>query len=83
MLNPNQSVCVDSAKASQQATVAGGLVVDVPPRSGLMGSSTLPNVPPPYQPVNVGHLDSSSSLDDTQDYLLLLHCESKKPEPSR
>ncbi|KAB5581393.1 hypothetical protein PHYPO_G00175130 [Pangasianodon hypophthalmus] len=73
----------DSAKASQQAAVAGGLVVDVPPRSGLMGSSALPSVPPPYQPVSVGHLDSSSSLDDTQDYLLLLHCESKKPEPSR
>ncbi|XP_053088333.1 GRB2-associated-binding protein 1 isoform X5 [Pangasianodon hypophthalmus] len=72
----------DSAKASQQAAVAGGLVVDVPPRSGLMGSSALPSVPPPYQPVSVGHLDSSSSLDDTQDYLLLLHCESKKPEPS-
>ncbi|XP_058242318.1 GRB2-associated-binding protein 1 isoform X3 [Hemibagrus wyckioides] len=73
----------DSAKASQHAAVAGGLVVDVPPRSGLMGSSTMPSVPPPYQPVSVGHLDSSSSLDDTQDYLLLLHCESKKPEPSR
>ncbi|TSK22478.1 Ubiquitin carboxyl-terminal hydrolase 38 [Bagarius yarrelli] len=72
----------DSVKASQHAAVSGGLVVDVPPRSGLMGSSTLPSVPPPYQPVSVGHLDSSSSLDDTQDYLLLLHCESKKPEPS-
>ncbi|KAK3573160.1 hypothetical protein QTP86_014099, partial [Hemibagrus guttatus] len=72
----------DSAKASQHTAVAGGLVVDVPPRSGLMGSSTMPSVPPPYQPVSVGHLDSSSSLEDTQDYLLLLHCESKKPETS-
>ncbi|KAM9477891.1 GRB2-associated-binding protein 1 isoform 2-T2 [Clarias gariepinus] len=73
----------DSAKASHQAALPGNLVVDVPPRSGLMGSSALPSVPPPYQPVSVGHLDSSSSLDDTQDYLLLRHCESKKPEPSR
>ncbi|XP_053478026.1 GRB2-associated-binding protein 1 isoform X2 [Ictalurus furcatus] len=72
----------DSAKASHQSTMGGGSVMDVPPRSGLMGSSSLPSVPPPYQPVSVGHLDSSSSLDDTQDYLLLLHCESKKPEPS-
>ncbi|XP_017319549.1 GRB2-associated-binding protein 1 isoform X4 [Ictalurus punctatus] len=73
----------DSAKASHQSAMGGGSVMDVPPRSGLMGSSALPSVPPPYQPVSVGHLDSSSSLDDTQDYLLLLHCESKKPEPSR
>ncbi|XP_046720823.1 GRB2-associated-binding protein 1 isoform X7 [Silurus meridionalis] len=78
----NKRTSSDSAKASQQVPMAGGLVVDVPPRSGMMGSSALPCVPPPYQPVNVGHLDSSSSLDDTQDYLLLRHCESKKPEPS-
>ncbi|XP_062852297.1 GRB2-associated-binding protein 1 isoform X2 [Trichomycterus rosablanca] len=71
----------DSVKVSHQA--AGGLVVDMPSRLGMVGSSTQPSVPPPYQPVSVGPLESSSSLDDTQDYLLLLHCESKKPEPSR
>ncbi|XP_017573151.1 GRB2-associated-binding protein 1 isoform X3 [Pygocentrus nattereri] len=73
----------DSAKASHQAAVSAGLVVDVPPHAGMVGPSVLASVPPPYQPVSVRHLESSSSLDDTQDYLLLLHCESKKPEASR
>ncbi|XP_036430911.1 GRB2-associated-binding protein 1 isoform X8 [Colossoma macropomum] len=72
----------DSAKASHQAAVSAGLVVDVPPHAGMVGPSVLASVPPPYQPVSVRHLESSSSLDDTQDYLLLLHCESKKPEAS-
>ncbi|XP_026885679.2 GRB2-associated-binding protein 1 isoform X4 [Electrophorus electricus] len=71
----------DSAKASHQAAVTGALVVDMAPHAGGMGHSALTPMPPPYQPVSVRHLESSSSLDDTQDYLLLLHCESKKPEP--
>ncbi|XP_076831054.1 GRB2-associated-binding protein 1 isoform X7 [Brachyhypopomus gauderio] len=73
----------DSAKASHQAAVGGAQVVDTPPHAGGMGHPALASVPPPYQPVSFRHLESSSSLDDTQDYLLLLHCESKKPEPSR
>uniref|UniRef100_A0A8B9HIN6 GRB2-associated binding protein 1 n=1 Tax=Astyanax mexicanus TaxID=7994 RepID=A0A8B9HIN6_ASTMX len=64
-------------------TCSAALVVDVPPHAGVVGPSVLASVPPPYQPVNVRHLESTSSLDDTQDYLLLLHCESKKPEASR
>ncbi|XP_076831049.1 GRB2-associated-binding protein 1 isoform X2 [Brachyhypopomus gauderio] len=72
----------DSAKASHQAAVGGAQVVDTPPHAGGMGHPALASVPPPYQPVSFRHLESSSSLDDTQDYLLLLHCESKKPEPS-
>ncbi|XP_072534637.1 GRB2-associated-binding protein 1 isoform X2 [Salminus brasiliensis] len=79
--NPTDSD--DPTKASHQAAVGGGLVVDVPPHAGVVGPSVLASVPPPYQPVNIRHLESSSSLDDTQDYLLLLHCESKKPEASR
>lgn len=67
------------SEASQHAAVG----LDLAPRSEMIGSSVLARVPPPYQPVSVGHLDSSSSLDDTQDYLLLQHCESKKPEPGR
>ncbi|XP_066534777.1 GRB2-associated-binding protein 1 isoform X2 [Hoplias malabaricus] len=79
--NPTDSE--DSAKASHQAAASMGVVVDVPPHAGLVGPSPLASMPPPYQPVSVRHLESSSSLDDTQDYLLLLHCESKKPEASR
>lgn len=60
--------------------------MDVAPNAGLggvVGASALGNVPPPYQPVNVRHLESSSSLDEPQDYLWLANCESKKPEPNR
>ncbi|XP_051558866.1 GRB2-associated-binding protein 1-like isoform X4 [Myxocyprinus asiaticus] len=74
----------DSAKVSHQVNVAGGLVVDVAPNVGLggvLGASALVNVPPPYHPVSVKHLDSSS-LDEPQDYLWLVNCESKKPEPN-
>ncbi|XP_051982977.1 GRB2-associated-binding protein 1-like isoform X5 [Xyrauchen texanus] len=75
----------DSAKVSHQVNVAGGLVVDVAPNAGLggvLGASALVNLPPPYHPVSVKHLDSSS-LDEPQDYLWLVNCESKKPEPNR
>uniref|UniRef100_A0AAR2LIX8 PH domain-containing protein n=1 Tax=Pygocentrus nattereri TaxID=42514 RepID=A0AAR2LIX8_PYGNA len=42
----------DSAKASHQAAVSAGLVVDVPPHAGMVGPSVLASVPPPYQPVS-------------------------------
>ncbi|XP_028832235.1 GRB2-associated-binding protein 1 isoform X2 [Denticeps clupeoides] len=72
----------DSAKALQQA---GGAVVDVTLSSVPVGAgpSSFHNVPPPYHPVSVRHLDSSSSQDEPPDYLWLVNCESKKPEPSR
>uniref|UniRef100_A0A8C5E8B2 PH domain-containing protein n=1 Tax=Gouania willdenowi TaxID=441366 RepID=A0A8C5E8B2_GOUWI len=46
-------------------------------------AAVLSSVPPPYQPVNVRHLDSQSSSEEPQDYLWLAHCESKKPEHNR
>ncbi|XP_036407037.1 GRB2-associated-binding protein 1 isoform X2 [Megalops cyprinoides] len=72
----------DSSKPSHQASSA---VMDVPPHPGLvtMSPSPINNVPPPYQPVSVRHLESSSSLEEPQDYLWLVNCESKKPEPAR
>ncbi|XP_072898877.1 GRB2-associated-binding protein 1 isoform X3 [Hemitrygon akajei] len=39
------------------------------------------SLPPPYQPINIQHLESFSSQEDPQDYLWLANCESKKPEP--
>ncbi|XP_041699200.2 GRB2-associated-binding protein 1 isoform X9 [Coregonus clupeaformis] len=76
----------EAAKAAHQAG-SGGSVVDTPPHPGLgvLGGppAMLTNVPPPYQPVSVRHLDSESSLDEPQDYLWLVNCESKKPEPNR
>ncbi|XP_067261340.1 GRB2-associated-binding protein 1 isoform X2 [Chanodichthys erythropterus] len=75
----------DSAKVSHQVNVPGGLVVDIAPSGvpgGALGASALANLPPPYQPVSIRPLGSSSSLDEPQDYLWLLNCESKKPEPN-
>ncbi|XDV15235.1 hypothetical protein PO909_015359, partial [Leuciscus waleckii] len=76
----------DSTKVSHQVNVPGGLVVDMAPSGGsggALGASALANLPPPYQPVSIRPLGSSSSLDEPQDYLWLLNCESKKPEPNR
>lgn len=76
----------DPTKVSHQVNVPGGLVVDMAPSGGpggALGASALVNLPPPYQPVSIRPLGSSSSLDEPQDYLWLLNCESKKPEPNR
>ncbi|XP_060913389.1 GRB2-associated-binding protein 1 isoform X4 [Labrus mixtus] len=76
----------EAAKAAHQAVI-GGLVVDTPPHPALGNivgpAAMLTNVPPPYQPVSVRHLDSQSSTEEPQDYLWLVNCESKKPEPNR
>ncbi|XP_070834367.1 GRB2-associated-binding protein 1 isoform X1 [Chaetodon trifascialis] len=76
----------EAAKAAHQSAI-GGLVVDTPPHPALGNivgpAAVLSNVPPPYQPVSVRHLDSQSSSEEPQDYLWLVNCESKKPEPNR
>ncbi|XP_058496943.1 GRB2-associated-binding protein 1 isoform X5 [Solea solea] len=77
----------EAAKAAHQSVI-GSLVVDTPPHPALgnivgPAAGILSSVPPPYQPVNVRHLDSQSSTEEPQDYLWLVNCESKKPEPNR
>ncbi|XP_042284881.1 GRB2-associated-binding protein 1 isoform X7 [Thunnus albacares] len=76
----------EAAKAAHQSAI-GGLVVDTPPHPALGNivgpAAMLSSVPPPYQPVSVRHLDSQSSSEEPQDYLWLVNCESKKPEPNR
>ncbi|XP_025049782.1 GRB2-associated-binding protein 1 isoform X6 [Alligator sinensis] len=66
-----------------------------PPGSSLQASADLPlavntslpsmqaesSLPPPYQLINIPSLESSCSQEDPQDYLLLINCQSKKPEP--
>lgn len=88
-VKPNLSVFFvlsEAAKAAHQSAI-GGLVVDTPPHQALSSiggpPAVLTNVPPPYQPVSVRHLDSQSSSEEPQDYLWLVNCESKKPEPNR
>lgn len=72
----------EASKAAHQSAV-----VDTPPHSALGNiggpAAVLSSVPPPYQPVSVRHLDSQSSSEEPQDYLWLVNCESKKPEPNR
>ncbi|MFT7815151.1 GRB2-associated-binding protein 1-like [Arapaima gigas] len=53
------------------------------PAMGDVEPSSMTGVPPPYHPVSVRHLESSSSQEETPDYLLLVNCESKKPTSSR
>nr|XP_057921417.1 GRB2-associated-binding protein 1 isoform X5 [Doryrhamphus excisus] len=77
----------EAAKAAHQSAI-GGLVVDTPPHAALgnivgPAAAVLSTVPPPYQPVSVRHLDSQSSTEEPQDYLWLVNCESKKPDPNR
>ncbi|XP_041115906.1 GRB2-associated-binding protein 1-like isoform X5 [Polyodon spathula] len=62
----------------------GNTVVEVPLFStpSMMGASSIGSLPPPYQPVNVRHLESSSSQEEPQDYLWLSNCESKRLEPA-
>ncbi|KAJ8403625.1 hypothetical protein AAFF_G00349510 [Aldrovandia affinis] len=71
----------DSGKPSHQSASAA---MDVPqPGPVTMAPSPMNNVPPPYQPVSIRHLDTSSSLEEPQDYLWLVNCESKKPDSAR
>ncbi|XP_023782138.1 GRB2-associated-binding protein 1 isoform X6 [Cyanistes caeruleus] len=68
-----------------------------PPVSSLQPSAELPlpintsppsmqaesSLPSPYRLINIPPLESSSGQEDPQDYLLLINCQSKKPEPMR
>ncbi|NXM88618.1 GAB1 protein, partial [Oenanthe oenanthe] len=67
-----------------------------PPVSSLQPSAELPlpistsppvqaesSLPSPYRLINVPPLEPSSGQEDPQDYLLLINCQSKKPEPMR
>ncbi|XP_058048804.1 GRB2-associated-binding protein 1 isoform X3 [Ahaetulla prasina] len=66
-----------------------GNSLPAPAELPLTVSTSLPSVqaepflPPPYQLINIPPLESASSHEDPQDYLLLVNCQSKKPEPTR
>uniref|UniRef100_A0A9J8CNU4 GRB2-associated binding protein 1 n=1 Tax=Cyprinus carpio carpio TaxID=630221 RepID=A0A9J8CNU4_CYPCA len=62
----------DSAKISHQVNVPGGLVVDMAPSGGpggALGASALANLPPPYQPVSIRPLGSSSKPIQEPNYV--------------
>uniref|UniRef100_A0A667XQF9 GRB2-associated binding protein 1 n=1 Tax=Myripristis murdjan TaxID=586833 RepID=A0A667XQF9_9TELE len=63
----------EAAKAAHQSAI-GGLVVDTPPHPALgsiggPAATVLANVPPPYQPVSVRHLDSQSKPMQEPNYV--------------
>ncbi|XP_028932541.1 GRB2-associated-binding protein 1 isoform X1 [Ornithorhynchus anatinus] len=58
------------------------LAINTSPPS-MQAESSLGSLPPPYQLINLPpHLEALSIQDDPQDYLLLINCQSKKPEPA-
>ncbi|XP_054845795.1 GRB2-associated-binding protein 1 isoform X2 [Eublepharis macularius] len=77
--NPTEDDAVKPPGSSLQAPI------DLP----LPVSTSLPSVqpesslPPPYQLINIPPLEPASSQEDPQDYLLLINCQSKKPESTR
>ncbi|NXD08131.1 GAB1 protein, partial [Nothocercus nigrocapillus] len=64
---------------SLQASAELPLPINTSPPSSQAESS----LPPPYQLINIPPLESSSGQEDPQDYLLLINCQSKKPEPMK
>ncbi|XP_051784116.1 GRB2-associated-binding protein 1 isoform X3 [Erpetoichthys calabaricus] len=67
----------DSVKPSNPI----GGAADIPfANPGVIAASSMGAFPPPYQPVSVRPLESSSSQGEPDDYLWLSNCETKKPE---
>lgn len=77
--NPTDEDAVKPPVSSLQASAELPLPINTSPPSMQAESS----LPPPYQLINIPPLESSSSQEDPQDYLLLINCQSKKPEPTR
>ncbi|XP_036878299.1 GRB2-associated-binding protein 1 isoform X11 [Manis javanica] len=75
--NPTEEDPVKPPGNSLQAPADVPLAINTAPPSTQVDSSS-PAPPPPYQLINL-----APPLEDPQDYLLLINCQSKKPEPTR
>ncbi|XP_006141876.1 GRB2-associated-binding protein 1 isoform X4 [Tupaia chinensis] len=81
--NPTEEDPVKPPGSSVQAPADVPLPVNTAPPSTQADSSSVA-LPPPYQLINLPpHLDTLGIQEDPQDYLLLINCQSKKPEPMR
>ncbi|VFV45392.1 grb2-associated-binding protein 1 [Lynx pardinus] len=80
--NPTEEDLVKPPGNSAQAPADLPLAVNTaPPSTQVDSSSAAP--PPPYQLINLPpHLETVGIQEDPQDYLLLINCQSKKPEPT-
>ncbi|XP_006887074.1 PREDICTED: GRB2-associated-binding protein 1 isoform X2 [Elephantulus edwardii] len=80
--NPTEEDAVKPLGPSFQAPADLPLALNTAPSSTQVDSSA--TLPPPYQLINLPtHLDPLIPQEDPQDYLLLINCQSKKPEPMR
>ncbi|XP_057880200.1 GRB2-associated-binding protein 1 isoform X3 [Melospiza georgiana] len=77
--NPTDEDAVKPPVSSLQPSAELPLPISTSPPS-LQAESSLPS---PYRLINVPPLESASGQEDPQDYLLLINCQSKKPEPMR
>ncbi|NXW77415.1 GAB1 protein, partial [Hirundo rustica] len=77
--NPTDEDAVKPPVSSLQPSAELPLPINTSPPS-MQAESSLPS---PYRLINVPPLESSSGQEDPQDYLLLINCQSKKPEPMR
>lgn len=81
--NPTEEDPVKPPGSSLQAPADLPLAINTAPPSTQADSSSA-TLPPPYQLINVPpHLETLGIQEDPQDYLLLINCQSKKPEPTR
>uniref|UniRef100_F6Q223 GRB2 associated binding protein 1 n=2 Tax=Macaca TaxID=9539 RepID=F6Q223_MACMU len=80
--NPTEEDPVKPPGSSLQAPADLPLAINTAPPSTQADSSSA-TLPPPYQLINVPpHLETLGIQEDPQDYLLLINCQSKKPEPT-
>ncbi|XP_077032824.1 GRB2-associated-binding protein 1 isoform X2 [Agelaius phoeniceus] len=77
--NPTDEDAVKPPVSSLQPSTELPLPISTSPPS-MQAESSLPS---PYRLINVPPLESSTGQEDPQDYLLLINCQSKKPEPMR
>ncbi|XP_004471981.2 GRB2-associated-binding protein 1 isoform X5 [Dasypus novemcinctus] len=79
--NPTEEDAVKPPGNSSQAPADLPLAITTAPPSTQVDSSSA-TLPLPYQLINLPtHLETLAIQEDPQDYLLLINCQSKKPEP--
>ncbi|XP_004708804.1 GRB2-associated-binding protein 1 isoform X2 [Echinops telfairi] len=80
--NPTEEDAVKPPGPSLQAADLPLAINTAPPCTLMEPASAI--LPPPYQIINLPqHLEPLGIQEDPQDYLLLINCQSKKPEPMR
>ncbi|XP_033615774.1 GRB2-associated-binding protein 1 isoform X1 [Fukomys damarensis] len=79
--NPTEEDPVKPPGSSLQAPADPAFAINTVPSSTDPSSAALP---PPYQLISLPpHPETLGIQEDPQDYLLLINCQSKKPEPAR